>query len=177
MLISNIPQSVLPQMPPRLLAAPFPPKYVSQLIHYLAAFATWSLVNTLICSMYRCCLPCILLWIPSVSLGVLQSVQLLTSGCTEVPSLHQSQLTGNGTLEGAVMIKSNDGNLIGLRTWFLPCVMAMKTASHAYGKQATQEQQPTDHHNQPGKGEDTGLRQKDFIWREPLNVFPCIKRG
>ncbi|KAK4830342.1 hypothetical protein QYF61_010106 [Mycteria americana] len=66
------------------------------------------------------------------------------------------------------MIKSNDSDLIGLRTRFLACLMAMKTASHADGNQATQEQQPTDHHHQPGKGEDTELGQKDFVCRGPF---------
>jgi len=63
------------------------------------------------------------------------------------------------------MIKSNDGDLIGLRTRFLPCLMAMKAAPHADGNQATQEQQPTDHHHHPGKGEDTESGQKHFVCR------------
>ena len=75
------------------------------------------------------------------------------------------------------MIKSNDSDLIGLRTRFLPCLMAMKTASHTDGNQATQEQQPTDHHHQPGKGEDTELGQKDFVCRGPFKVSPCLKEG
>lgn len=116
---------------------------------------------------------------PSASLGVPQSglftVQPLISGCAEVPSLCRSQLTGNGALEGAVMIKSNDGDLVGLRARFLPCLTAMKTASHADRKQATQQQQPTNDHHQPGKGEDTELGQKDFVCSGPFKVSPCLK--
>lgn len=103
------------------------------------------------------------------------TVQPLTLGCAEVPSLCQSQLTGNGALEGAVMIKSNDSDLVGLRTRLLPRLMAMKTAPHADGNQATEEQQPTDHHHQPGKGEGTELGQKDFVCRGPFKVSPCLK--
>lgn len=52
------------------------------------------------------------------------------------------------------MIKGDDRDLVGLRTRFVPCLVAMKPASHADGSQATQEQQPADYHRQPAKGED-----------------------
>lgn len=58
--VSNIPQLLLPQMPPRPGAALIPPKHVSQLIHHLAAVAAWSPMSPSICTTYRCRFPCIL---------------------------------------------------------------------------------------------------------------------
>lgn len=86
----------------------------------------------------------------------------------------QSQLTGNGALEGAVMIKSNDGDLVGLRSRSLRCLTAMKTASHTNGNQATQEQQPTDHHHHPGNGEDY-IRTVRLCLQGTFKVSPCLK--
>lgn len=168
-------------MPPRPEAALIPPKHVSQLIRYLGCICCVKPGKHLhlhCAQMLLSPYPATNFPLPALgcrNLGFLQCSPLCR--LCWVPSLSWSQLTGNGALQGAVMIESNDGDLVGLRTRFVPCSMAMKTASHADGSQATQEQQPTDYHHQPGKGEDKEWGQKDSVCRGLLTSLPAWSRA
>lgn len=89
----------------------------------------------------------------------------------------QGQLTSDGALEGAVMVKRNDGDLVGRGARLVPCLMALEAAPQADRDQATQEQEPSNHQHQPATGGDTQLGQKDFVYRMPLNVSDCLQHG
>lgn len=74
----------------------------------------------------------------------------------------QGQLTGDGALEGAVVVKGNDGDLVGLRARLVPWLMALEAAPHADSDQATQEQEPPNHQHQPAAGGGHRIRTERF---------------
>lgn len=87
----------------------------------------------------------------------------------------QGQLTSDGALEGAVVVKGNDGDLVGLGARLVPCLLALEAAPDADRDQATQQQEPPEHQHQPAMGGHTELGQKGFVYRTPPNVSDCLQ--
>lgn len=61
-------------------------------------------------------------------------------------------LTGDGALESAIMVKSDDCHFVGWPALILPILLATQAAAKAQGSQATQEKQGANYHQQPAGG-------------------------
>lgn len=61
-------------------------------------------------------------------------------------------LTGDGALQSAIMIKSDDGHFVRRPALIFPILLATQAAAEAHRSQAAQEEQGADDHQQPARG-------------------------